>query len=194
MMYRVAKNVGDGVVGSAQTSRPPGNVPYYVDNIWEWLRPAAFPSRRKSAFASPTPQLAAAAAQGDVKDSWQVKLTEGQRAYQIQNGPTPEDARYHADITNLKSLIMRSSIARCWFDLPVSKKMPEAILFVPCLSKSEVQEIISESTILDESNIKSVSTFWNDIVEFDPDGPPPHPTGEIFFEGAYRLYKNSHSI
>jgi hypothetical protein len=35
------------------TRRPPGNIPYIVDNLWEWMRPDSFPCRRHSVFASP---------------------------------------------------------------------------------------------------------------------------------------------
>lgn len=35
MIYRVARNIGDGNYASATTSRAPGNVPYSVDNVWE---------------------------------------------------------------------------------------------------------------------------------------------------------------
>src|SRR5215468_6363143 len=38
--------------------RPPLKVPYVVDNLWEWVRPECYPSRRFSAFASPQPDLA----------------------------------------------------------------------------------------------------------------------------------------
>ena len=81
MIYRVARKTDDSIIPAATTSRPPGNVPYYVDNIWEWLRPEGAPSRRKAAFASPTPELAAAGAQGNVADAWCVELVEAQFAY-----------------------------------------------------------------------------------------------------------------
>ena len=48
--FRKAKN----------TMRPPGNVPYIVDNLWEWKRPKGYPNRRYSVFASPKPSLASA--------------------------------------------------------------------------------------------------------------------------------------
>ena len=36
-----------------KTIRPPGNVPYVVDNLWEWKRPKNYPSRRFSVYAAP---------------------------------------------------------------------------------------------------------------------------------------------
>lgn len=49
------------------TRRTPGNVPYLVDNLWEYLRSENFPSRRHAVYASPTPELALANATG----TWQ---------------------------------------------------------------------------------------------------------------------------
>lgn len=189
MIYRVARNVGDGSYGPATTSRAPGNVPYYVDNIWEWLRPDNAPSRRRAAFASPTPELAAAGAQGDVADAWRVELVDGQSAYQIIRGQNPHDAKYHADIARLKSLIIGDLRHCSWFDLPLSERRPELDLFVPCVSQVDVRAIVESSTRLDLEMLKAACTFWSDVEEFDPRQGPPHPTGEIFFDGAYRLVR-----
>ena len=189
MIYRVARNADNSIIPAAITSRPPGNVPYYVDNIWEWLRPEGAPSRRKAAFASPTPELAAAGAQGNVADAWCVELVEAQFAYQITKCEHPHDAKYHPDIARLKGLIIRALRANSWFDLPLSQRKPELDLFAPCLSKSDVQDILEASTKLEAEQVKSASTFWQDVEIFDPMNAPPHPTGEIFFEGAYRLVR-----
>ncbi len=40
------------------TMRAPGNVPYIIDNMWEWLRSEDYPNRRFSAYASPSQELA----------------------------------------------------------------------------------------------------------------------------------------
>jgi hypothetical protein len=187
MIYRVARNVGDGSYAPATTSRAPGNVPYYVDNIWEWLRPEGAPSRRRAAFASPTPELAAVGAQGDVADAWHVELIDGQPAYQIIRGAHPHDARYHADIARLKSLIIGELRRHSWFDLPLSDRKPELDLFAPCVLQADMREIIETSIRLDAESLKAACTFWSDVEIFDPRQGPPHPTGEVFFEGAYRL-------
>jgi hypothetical protein len=189
MIYRVVRKASDGIIPAATTSRPPGNVPYLIDNIWEWLRPEDAPSRRKAAFGSPTPELAAAGAQGDVADAWCVELVDAQSAYQIIKGEHPNDARYHADIATLKGIIIGELRRNMWFDLPLSQRKPELDLFAPCLSKSDMQEILGTSARLDAEKIKSASTFWQDVERFNSAYRPPHPTGEIFFEGAYRLFR-----
>lgn len=189
MIYRVARTVGNGNFASATTSRAPSNVPYYVDNIWEWLRPDGVPSRRRAAFASPTPELAAAGAQGEISDAWRVELASDQPAFQITKGEHPQDAKYHADIARLKRLVI-GELRRCsWFDLPLSERKPEIDLFVPCVSQTDMREIVVSSTRLDAATLQETCTFWSDVIMFDPRQGPPHPTGEIFFEGAYRLVR-----
>lgn len=191
MIYRVVRAKGPKAgpieVGPAITSRPPGNVPYFVDNIWEWLRPHHMPSRRQAAFASPTPELAAMAAGGSVDDAWKVELCEQQAAVQLTRDPRPQDARYHADISRLKTTVLRELLAKSWYDLPVSERKWEAILFTPCASAQEVSDGIRNSSFLDEAAIRSVSTFWLDVDLFGSDEEPPHNEGEIFFAGSYKL-------
>ncbi len=189
MIYRVARNIGDVFIAAAATSRAPGNIPYYVDNIWEWLRPNSSASRRKAAFASPTPELAALCAQGNIADAWRVELAGGQPAYQIVSGETPHDARYHADVNKLKSIVVKECLGQSWYDLPLKEKSAEIGLFAPCISKFEVQEIFNNSQKLDEERVRNACTFWQDIEMFYPLRSAPHLSGEIFFEGAYRLYK-----
>lgn len=38
--------------------RLPSNIPYMVDNLWEFTMPSERPSRRHALYASPSPQLA----------------------------------------------------------------------------------------------------------------------------------------
>jgi hypothetical protein len=53
--------------------------------------------------------------------------------------------------------------------------------------QADMREIVEASTRLDAEMVRAASTFWSDVEMFDPRPGPPHPTGEIFFEGAYRL-------
>lgn len=187
MIYRVARNVEQQIFQAATTLRPPGNVPYFVDNIWEWLRPGHAPCRRRSAFASPTAELAVAAAGGKISDAWQVELVDGQPAYQIVEGAHPHDARYHEDIDQLKKYVIRRSLGQDWFNLRLAERQPEIGLFAPCLAKSDVDAIISDSKKLRADDIRDACSFWGHVKAFSGNEPPPHPTGEIFFEGPYRL-------
>jgi hypothetical protein len=174
-------------VVSATTSRAPGNVPYFVDNIWEWLRPDHMPSRRRASFASPEPELAALGAGGSVADAYQVELLDRQPAVQIVRDPRPEDARFHSDVARLKTLVLRQQLEKSWYDLPATERLAEATLFLPCATASEIEEAIRTSQFLNASEIQASSTFWSDVDLFAADEKPPHPRGEIFFAGAYRI-------
>lgn len=187
MIYRVVNQPKTLNVHAATTSRAPGNVPYYVDNVWEWLRPPSFPSRRRSAFASPTPELAALGAQGSAENAWSVELMAGQMAAQITRGDRPEDAKHHRDIARLKEIIHSGLQRKGWFDLPATGRQAEASLFLPCATAAEVDQTIQNSAWLDADQIREASTFWNDVEIFASSQQPPHRTGEIFFEGPYRL-------
>lgn len=189
MIYRAVRNPAAMEVAARTTSRPPGNVPYFVDNIWEWLRPDGYPSRRRAAFASPDPELAMAAAGTARDDVYQVELTEGQPACQLVTGARTEDARYHADISRLKRLLLRESLGRDWFDLGEEARRTEAALFLPCASAADIEAVFGRSRRLDADKVRGASSFWVDVTLFDPAEieVTPHPQGEIFFEGAYRL-------
>lgn len=47
------ENYDERVIQHFYSERIPLNVPYLVDNIWEWLRPDNMPKRRRSVYASP---------------------------------------------------------------------------------------------------------------------------------------------
>lgn len=190
-MFRVVRLSGSKSVPveiiPPSTSRPPGNIPYFVDNIWEWLRPSNLPSRRRSAFASPTAELAAMASGGAVADAWKVELCDNQVALQLVRGQRLYDARYHEDIGRLKAKIVRELLPKFWFDLPLSDRLSEAALFMPCASAEDVSVAIRDSRFLDEEAIRSACSFWSDVEMFSADETPPHGEGEIFFGGVYRL-------
>ena len=187
MFFRVVKNIAQMEIPAATTSRAPSNVPYLIDNLWEWLRPSGFPSRRTAAFASPTVALAAASANGLAADAWGVEFLDGQTAVQITNGRKPEDARYHEDIRRLTRLIVRDWLGTSWSGLPANNRGPEAILFLPCATKTEIGEAIAASKLLNAEMVRENSTFWSDVTTFEGAESAPHPSGEIFFGGAYRL-------
>jgi hypothetical protein len=190
MIYRVDRKARQSskptIIEPVSTSRAPGNVTYFVDNIWEWLRPEQMPSRRKSAFASPTPELAAMGAGGSVEDAWQVKLLDSQSFAQIVRGEQPHDARYHTDNSRLK-VIFKTLLGTTWYDLPAQERACEAVLFIPCATAQDVETAIRNSALLDEEAIKAVSTFWSDVELLDSDQMPAHAAGEIFFTGSYQL-------
>jgi hypothetical protein len=188
MMYRGTKRFSSETFAAATTPRAPGNVPFLVDNVWEWLRPASFPSRRFSAFAAPSIEGAAASAACNTDQVYRVELVDGQPVCQLVNGERPEDARYHADIESLKRLIIRK-LPREWYQLPSSERGIEAVLFLPCATRDDIDMVMQKSTLIDANSIRDACSFWRDVMLLDVGltFQAMHVSGEIFFEGRYRL-------
>lgn len=188
MMYRGTANFTHETFAAATTPRAPGNVPFLVDNVWEWLRPASFPSRRFSAFAAPSIDGAAASAACSTDQVYRVELLDAQPVCQLINGQRPEDARYHADIESLKRLIIRT-LPREWYQRPPFERGIEAVLFLPCATNDDIDMVMQKSTLIDADNIRNSCSFWRDVALLQGDLmlQEMHHTGEIFFEGRYRL-------
>lgn len=171
------------------TRRMPGNLPFWIDNLWEWVRTerhASYPSRRFAVFASPSPSEAEECA-GKGARAYRVEFLEPTSALQTLN---LVDARFHADVSRLKGLITAPLQKAGWADRDAKSKEPEARLFTPCLSAAEVAAVFEESPLLRgvADNVLETSTFWNDVVSFD-DGHPPSPSGEVFFVPASKGYR-----
>lgn len=188
MLYRGTKTFSPETFAAATTPRAPGNVPFFVDNVWEWLRPASFPSRRFSAFAAPSIDGAAASASCNTDQVYRVELLDGQPVCQLVNGERPEDARYHADIESLKRLIIRT-LPREWYQRPSSERGIEALLFLPCGTRDDIDMVMQKSTLIDADRIRDACSFWRDVVLLEGalKFQTMHLSGEIFFEGRYRL-------
>jgi hypothetical protein len=188
MIYRGTAKLPSEIVLAATTPRVPGNVPFFVDNIWEWLRPEGFPSRRLSAFAAPCVEGAVASAGCTVDQVYRVELLDGQPVCQLIMGDRPDDARYHADIDQLKRQIIRI-LPEEWYQRPCFERGIEAVLFLPCVTGDEIEIVMQESSFIDADRIRQSCTFWQDVVLLAECRMTQelHPSGELFFEGGYRL-------
>lgn len=76
-MYRATANLPPEIVPNATNPRAPGNVSFFIDNIWEWLPPNDFLSRRLSAFAVRRAEGAAARASCTLDQVYRVELLDG---------------------------------------------------------------------------------------------------------------------
>jgi hypothetical protein len=192
MMYRGTAKFSPNTIPVATTPRAPGNVPFFVDNIWEWLRPDGFPSRRLSAFAAPSVEGAVASAGCTVDQVYCVELLDGQTVCQLIVGEQPDDAKYHSDIDRLKRLIIRA-LPREWYQLPSRERGVEAILFLPCATRDEIDMVMQRSRLMDADAIRQSCSFWQDVTLTQGDKilKEIHPRGEIFFEGRFRLLRNN---
>ena len=83
------------------TKRAPSNVPYVVDNIWEWLRPDNMPTRRLTVCASPFKELALKyATSNDLLCS--IRFAGQANVVQISQY---QDAKLHPDVKNINCSI-----------------------------------------------------------------------------------------
>lgn len=163
------------------TQRLPSNVPYMVDNIWEWLRPEDAPSCRHAVYASPTPELALhnASAGGAARENYVVcELELHAPAIKVVH-LNVTDARLHPDIGRLMRYIP-SAINTGFADFSFQVKQHYAPLFLPGVKKAELEEFFTTSAHLGRlaAGIRQISRFWFDASPCIR----PDTDGEMFFE------------
>ena len=164
-----------------QGDRLPKNLPFAVDNIWEWRRPPTCPSRRSAAFGSPRPELAAAAGPSD----GQVCRVLVRPPFQVSQVIGAPDARTHPDVGRIVAIVERIRYQRP--DLARA-------LSVPLAEPKDVDAILHD---LPESVSVELSTdvlIWHQTRCIDPAGLRVEAadldrTGEIMFLAplGYRL-------
>lgn len=163
-LYRaIPKNPSQSVsrmdIAGVPTRRVPSNVPYLVDNVWEFLRPDGAPSRRHAAYASPTPELAlknASAFPGADYEVWEVLL---QPAESIVICSVP-DAREHADIKKVPAVFTQALRPELCL-LPFEQTQHLAPLYMPALAKDDLRAFFDKHPDLAQL-AKETSRFWQD--------------------------------
>lgn len=162
----------------ASTRRAPSNVPYIVDNLWEWKRPDGFPNRRYSVFASPSPELAKNSAQHAEK-LYRVEILGDSHIAQIKES----DAKEHPDCRGLKRLLVAFLYGRGWVECSLREKREISALWAPCLSKEEVESIFSVEPLREiRDALWDAVTIWDGARIVDLSEELPFPNGEVFFE------------
>lgn len=169
------------------TMRPPGNIPYVVDNLWEWKRPDHYPNRRYSAFASPTKELALSST-GENKIAYRVSLLGNYKLCQLignKDFKNNEDSKYHKDCSKIRGLLF-SKLGQPWFDSDLYVKSDIGRLWMPCLRKDEVDTLFEKTDVLRRirQEIYDAITYWDDVVLIRKGEPIPDKKGEIFFEAV----------
>jgi hypothetical protein len=172
-------DLGDGMERTGVTIRPPVYVPNVVDNLWEWQRPAGYPSRRMSAFASPTPELAL---QGGPP---QAKVYEVDISSEIKIGQLYgyRDSRDHPEAAAIP-ILLYELLGHNWIGSRMEDKDAAGRLWLPCLSKAEVDRLFADVSALRviRDEVTSSIRYWNDVQLLDPSNLKLDPEGEIFFE------------
>ena len=171
------------------TKRIPSNVPYIIDNIWEFLRPDNMPSRRFSAYASPTPELALRNASSigiNPEDYIVCKVVFNQEKMKIAH-INVEDARYHQDISTIMRHVIQS-LGKEFSNMSINEKIEHSALFLPAISKEESETYFNrnEKSKILLNEIREISTFWKDASH-----TLQNHNGELFFEisgtASYKL-------
>ena len=138
-----------------------------------------------AAFASPTPELALACAcmATEQRQNYVVMAVTFPGRFKIAQAPQ-SDAKFHPDVKQLPKEILRFLGAE-WTSLPARNRLDIAPLFLPAVSKEEVEETmlgIKGGNELREI-ISTKCTFWQDAKLLTAvDSHLGHAEGEIFFE------------
>ena len=185
-IFRCAKE-GSSLNGKYQkTMRPPGNVPYVVDNLWEWKRPEGCADRRRSAYASPRVDLAQKSGpKGGIV--YRVEFEGDVKLCQLVGYP---DSKYHPDCRNLRSLLF-GRLGQDWVDADLSLKSEIGKLWIPCLTKFEVEWLFNTVGRLKEirEEVFQAISYWDSVAVLKEGDTFPDDEGELFFEpmAGYRL-------
>lgn len=166
------------------SQRLPGNVPYLIDNLWEFARPQGKPSRRYAVYASPTVELALAGAHpgGPSPNQYLACRVVFRNEPQIFQLSVP-DARHHPDVKRLQRLV-HDRMAN-WGGRNLDSKLGLAPLFMPGTTREELSAAMKNNSelrnIVEEA--AAAVTMWRDV--------PDPLRGEIIFEidedNAYTL-------
>ena len=180
-LFRCEKKADTGELKREKktTRRIPQNVPYVVDNLWEWARPEGYPSRRFAVCGSPTPEASGKSAIHADK-LYRIDPPENALVVQLKG---IEDAKFHPDCKSLKRTLTSSLTKMGWTEKPLEEKRKIAPLWAPGLTKEEVESLFSEEPLMSIRNeIWNAVTFWKDLRRLDSVGDLEDKVGEIFFE------------
>lgn len=166
-------------------TRLPRNVPYLVDNLWEFTRPDDMPSRRHSVYASPTAALAldGAAGVGQLQDGFvasRVECRSSPKTFQL----SVADARYHPDVKRLQTVVHDKLAGPD--PVGFESKLALAPLFVPGMTRDELKTAMEGNAGLRDlvMELALLVTLWKDT--------PNSAVGELFFEldedNMYKLH------
>lgn len=167
------------------TRRIPNNIPYLVDNLWEWKRPENYPSRRHATCCSPTREGASASGVATTGRIYRVEVLSGEPIVQIRM----RDAKDHGEVKELPKLLIRLLGGSAFGDLPIESKRDLAPLWCPVLSREEVDHLIRSGRLAPHAQeIWDAIHFWEDATLLDMNSELANQEGELFFSAqSYRL-------
>lgn len=177
----------DTVYYPRSSRRIPSNIPYLVDNLWEWVRPERYPSRRQAAYASPCQDQAKASSISSDSITCEVAFA---GEYLIAQHLDVVDAKNHPDVRQLPKFILQL-LGSDWPSLAIETRSTEALLWSPGLSQEETQEILMRGRLnVAIDQIFNKVTFWEGVRLVSDIDKLPSTQGEIFFEykDGYQLF------
>ncbi|MGJ7522705.1 hypothetical protein ACSFA0_19625 [Variovorax sp. LT1P1] len=179
-LYRAVKTLSATEAETIHRWRPtvrlPSNVPYIVDNLWEYLRPADMPCRRHAVYASPSAELAVQCAiqqSTPLPTAYVVAIIGAYVVAQLD----VEDARQHADLRAVRTMVQERQ--QEWAEQPWDTRLRLGILFAPGATKAEWEKVIREDAVVAGvvAKLSSLSKFWASA-----HAPVASSSGEMFFE------------
>ena len=168
------------------TKRRPGNVPFVVDNLWEWKRwkdYPDYPSRRFSVFASPRVELARQCGPtgGAV---YRIDLVGEFKLCQV---PGHADSKEHEECRSLPKKLLEG-LGQEWLDGRLEQKEQAGKLWLPCLDPNEVEGLFDTVPRLRDmrEDVWKAINYWEALALItDPRGIL-NLDGELFFEPSSR--------
>lgn len=176
---------GEPKLPHPNSRRIPKNIPYVVDNLWEWSRPGGLASRPDCAYGSRSAEEAARFGIGEV---YRVEFLGDHRICQVQGY---SDAKHHPDVQEVKKAVFELLGGYDWSNQLISAKANAGRLYIPGLSAKEVEQVLRESGMTQgqKEELRQGINFWDDVAVVQEEEPFPDSDGEIFFTyaGGYVL-------
>jgi len=168
-----------------KTMRPPGHVPYVVDNLWEWKRPKNYPCRRRSVFASPQASLAKELG----SENGTVFRVEFKGEYNLCQVKKYKDSKFHPECNTLKKLLF-DLLGKDWVNTELNEKEEFGRLWMPCLTRNQMNYLFGENEKLRKirENLYNAIKYWEDVILIRKDMSLPYNDGELFFEAVNGYY------
>ena len=158
-------------------ARAPANVPYVVDNLWEWKRPLQFPCRRFSVFASPSVETALKTGPAG-GHACRLELSGDFVIAQIH----VKESKKHTECESLRKLLF-GLLGQSWLEAPLKARQHAGRLFIPCLKAAEVEHIFSRRPLAAiRDQMWEAIHYWDEADLIEGTDSRLHPTGEVFFE------------
>lgn len=193
-IYRATSSQSDKVYKPYSTRRAPKNIPYVVDNIWEWARPRGkYVNRRYAAYGSPSPEAAEASVTEGT--AYRVEFLGDHTICQLEGIADAKELEEIGDIKNAVFDLLGNHHEegyREWRSDDVISKRVGGQLYMPCLSKADVDTILDEIGATDDErqDLRDAVSYWDKLTVVEDGDPLPSQVGEILFsyDGGYRLH------